>query len=73
MAPESHDAAVKEFKRTLKPNGIAHLSAARGKIGYMTDEKWEEILRGFNILERSNRSAIRGDYWAVVSLKKDQM
>jgi ubiquinone/menaquinone biosynthesis C-methylase UbiE len=73
MAPKYHDAAVKEFKRILKPNGKAHLSAARGKIGYMTDDKWEEILSGFKVLERSDRSATKGDYWTILSLKKNQI
>jgi ubiquinone/menaquinone biosynthesis C-methylase UbiE len=71
MAPENHDAAVKEFKRILKPNGKAHLSAARGKIGYMTDEKWEDILSGFNVIERSDNETSKGEYRAVVSLKTD--
>lgn len=71
MAPDNHDAAVKEFKRILKPDGKAYLTAARGKIGYMTDEKWEEILNDFNVEERSDRSTTKGDYWALVSLKKD--
>ena len=66
MAPRDHEAAIKEIKRILKPNGNAFLKAARGSISYVDKAEWEEILEGFNV-ERRNYESLLGYRWALVS------
>jgi ubiquinone/menaquinone biosynthesis C-methylase UbiE len=66
VAPDQHPATVAEIKRILKPDGVAYLMAARGRISYVTHAEWEQILAGFRVLQRG---ATSGDNWAVVKSK----
>jgi ubiquinone/menaquinone biosynthesis C-methylase UbiE len=65
MAPQDHESAVNEIKRTLKPNGKAFLSAARGFMSYVDKAEWEEILEGFKV-EGRNYESLLEDRWALV-------
>ncbi|HUS70075.1 MAG TPA: class I SAM-dependent methyltransferase [Anaerolineae bacterium] len=66
MAPQYHESAVKEIKRVLKPNGKAFLMAARGRMSYVDNAEWEEILEGFKVEQRNYESFLE-DRWALVS------
>ncbi|MGA1793567.1 MAG: class I SAM-dependent methyltransferase [Thermoplasmatota archaeon] len=69
IAPNNRDALVKEIQRIMKPDGLAHLSAARGSISYLTDIDWEEVLKDFEVKKRSDPSPRKGDNWALVTAK----
>lgn len=66
MAPQDHQPAVGEIKRILKPGGTAYLSTVRGRISYVDDEEWEQMLKEFKVEER-NTQPYRRERWAVVS------
>jgi SAM-dependent methyltransferase len=68
MAPQHHEPAVTEILRILKPQGRAYVSAAKGAWSYVDRAEWEEILGRFTVEKRGES----GDFWAVVSLKKNQ-
>ena len=57
MAPQDHQPAVNEMKRVLKPSGKAYLAAAKGRMSYVDDAEWEEILEGFAVEHRDDGSA----------------
>lgn len=65
MATREHKQAVEEIKRILKADGKAYLAAGRISIGHVDDQKWEEILAEFKVIDR-NRPPYKGDYWAIV-------
>ncbi len=67
VAPREHRAAVSEIKRILKPNGKAYLVTARGKISYVDDAEWENILAEFRVIERNNEP-YHGMRWAMVTV-----
>jgi ubiquinone/menaquinone biosynthesis C-methylase UbiE len=69
MAPRDREAAVRETKRVLKPDGQAYLTAAKGPWSYVEGADWEKILDGFEVRWRK-RGGIGSDFAAVVSLKK---
>jgi ubiquinone/menaquinone biosynthesis C-methylase UbiE len=68
MAPQGHQSTVKEIKRVLKLQGKAFLSAGRGRMSYVDDAEWEEILEGFEV-EQRNFEGRFDDHWALVSKK----
>lgn len=70
IAPNNRDSLVKEIKRILKPEGSARISAARGSISYISDDEWEEILKGFEVKKRSDPTPRKGDNWALVMVKE---
>ncbi|HUW97187.1 MAG TPA: class I SAM-dependent methyltransferase [Anaerolineae bacterium] len=65
MAPQDHQSAVNEMKRILKPSGKAFLQAAKGRMSYVDEAEWEEILEGFEVERRDDGSAW-DDRWALV-------
>ena len=67
MAPAGHAAALSEFKRIMRPQARAYISAARGRISYVDDTEWEEMLRGFAVENRNYARRLQGR-WAVVRL-----
>lgn len=69
MSPIHHEACVGEIRRILKSTGIARLSVAKGSFSYVDENEWEDILTGFRVVRRSDKTGIFGDRWAVVSLK----
>lgn len=66
MAPQDHESAVNEIKRVLKPNGKAFLVAGQGRMSYVEEGEWEEILEGFEVEQRNYESRWE-DSWALVS------
>ncbi len=66
MAPQHHEATIKEMKRILKPGGLAYISAAKGKMSYVDDKKWKEILNEFKIKYCEDKKSNR---WAEVTLE----
>ena len=65
MAPQDHQPAINEMKRILKPSGKAYLKAAKGRMSYVDEAEWEEILEGFEVEQRDDGSAW-DDRWALV-------
>lgn len=65
MATSEQKQAVDEIKRILKADGKAYLVAGRVSISHVNDQKWEEILAEFKVLDR-NRPPYKEDYWAQV-------
>ena len=55
---QDHELDVAEMKRILKPDGRTFLNAARGRIGYVDDAEWEQIMGGFRV-EPSPTSRVR--------------
>jgi ubiquinone/menaquinone biosynthesis C-methylase UbiE len=70
MAPENHSNAVVEFKRILKPDGLAYISVAKGSMSYVDKEEWEDILLKFKVIKREDGKRSSDDRWAVVSIKE---
>jgi len=71
MAPKNRDAAVEEIKRILKPDGVAYFYADSSKMSYMTDEGWRKVLESFKLNKGVTKRSRSRDYWAEVSLKKE--
>jgi ubiquinone/menaquinone biosynthesis C-methylase UbiE len=71
MAAPSHESAVNEMKRVLKPGGLAYLSVAKGSYSYVNRAEWEKILSGFRVERRGNGFPLISNRWAVVSLKRN--
>jgi len=59
MAAPSHESAVNEMKRVLKPGGLAYLSVAKGSYSYVNLAEWEKILSGFRVERRGNGFPIK--------------
>ncbi len=68
-----HSGAIKEMKRTLKPDGSAYMSVGK-IIPFSKDPRdvskveWRSILEGFRIIKEGSSIITR---WAVVSLKQN--
>lgn len=66
-----HNGAIKEMKRTLKPDGSAYISVVktiRSKDPREVSKvEWQSILQGFRIIKERAGLIVR---WAVVSMKK---
>ncbi|UCB44793.1 MAG: class I SAM-dependent methyltransferase [Spirochaetota bacterium] len=60
MAPQTHQKAVSEIKRILKPKGKAFLGVAKGSMSYVDKAEWEEILSGFKVKQRNKESLLKG-------------
>jgi ubiquinone/menaquinone biosynthesis C-methylase UbiE len=69
MAPKHHESAVNEMKRILNPRGQAYISAARGFYSYVSKVEWNNILKEFSVIKRSDGFHILGDRWVLVSKK----
>jgi hypothetical protein len=66
--PYDRQLSVNEMKRVLKPTGQAYLSlGAHPPIGFMDQEEWEEMIKGFRVEQWGNFK----DYRALVSLKQE--
>jgi ubiquinone/menaquinone biosynthesis C-methylase UbiE len=71
MAPQQHEPAVDEMRRTLKLGGLAYLSAGKGFYSYMGRAEWERILEGFRVEQRGGEALIElSNRWALVSKKQ---
>jgi len=64
--PHDRELFVSEMKRILKPTGHAYVSLGAGPpIGFMDQEEWENMLKGFRVEQEGNWQ----NGWALVSLK----
>jgi ubiquinone/menaquinone biosynthesis C-methylase UbiE len=67
-APQHHESIVNEIRRSLKPEGLAYLSVARGFYSYVGQAEWEKILEGFRVEGRGGDGSLAvSDRWALVS------
>jgi ubiquinone/menaquinone biosynthesis C-methylase UbiE len=70
MAPQQRESSVNEMRRILKPEGLAHISVARGPWSHVDGLAWEKVLEPFKVEQRHDGFIWFGERWATVTTRQ---